>query len=185
MDQQVVDCDISQRDDFQMAADQTDPLIAILAEDQRLAMFEFDDVIRTLALFLGVRHRSVVEHVAVLINLDKRCSLVSGSSLERFTQVSHIGIDGPGDKRCFGTECDAQRAERMVDRTHRCALGDLAFDTGRTVLPLGQTINPIVEQHHVHIQIASQHMDEVIAADRKRIAVTGDHPNHQVGASRL
>ncbi len=52
-------------------------------------------------------------------------------------------------------------------------------------MAFGQAVDPVVEQHDVDVEITTQHMDEVIAADRQRVAVAGDHPYHQVRSRRL
>src|SRR4029453_14813100 len=73
-----------------------------------------------------------------------------------------------------------QRVERVVQGTHRGGLGDLALLGGRRVLPLGQPVDPVVEQQDLHVDVAPQGGDQVVAADRQRVAVTGHHPDRQV-----
>ena len=63
-------------------------------------------------------------------------------------------------------------------------LGLLAKLRSRTVLALGQTINPVVEKDVIDVEVAANGVHEVIAANRKRVAVAGDHPNAQIRDSR-
>ncbi len=73
----------------------------------------------------------------------------------------------------------------MIDGTHWRALGHLALYAGRRVLAFGQTINPIIEQNDVHVQVTSQAMDEVIATDTQRITIARYDPNRQLGRVSL
>ena len=91
---------------------------------------------------------------------------------------------GPGDERRLGAERQRHRVERRVQRAHRRRLGDLA-ELGRGgVLALGQAVDPVVEQQDLEVDVAAQRVDQVVAADRQRVAVTGDHPHRQVRPRR-
>ena len=60
-----------------------------------------------------------------------------------------------------------------------------ALTAGRRILPLGQAVDFVVEQHELAIKIAAQQMHRVIAADRQRISVTGDDPHVQLWIGQL
>ena len=51
-------------------------------------------------------------------------------------------------------------------------------------MALGQAIDPVVEQQDREVDVAAQGMDEVVAANRQRITVTGDDPHPEVLAGR-
>ncbi len=103
---------VAELDDFEVEAIQADALVAILAEDQRLAVLELDDVLAARVFFGDVEPRAVIEDVAVLQNFDVRGALVRGgffsvsfrccwkTSTERATNVasapiaSEIGLNG-------------------------------------------------------------------------------------------
>ena len=69
-----------------------------------------------------------------------------------------------------------------VDRAHRRRLGDLA-ELGRgRVLALGQAVDAVVEQQDLQVDVAAHRVDQVVAADRQRVAVAGHDPDRQVGA---
>lgn len=74
--------------------------------------------------------------------------------------------------------------ERGVQRTHRRRLGHLADLRRRRVLALGQPVDPIIEQQDRDVDIAPHRVNQVVAPDRKGIAVTGDHPNREVFAGQ-
>ena len=84
----------------------------------------------------------------------------------------------------LGAERQRDRVERVVERAHRGRLGDLAGLGGGGVLALGQAVDPVVEEQDRHVDVAAQRVDQVVAADRERVAVTGDDPHRQVLAGR-
>ena len=62
----------------------------------------------------------------------------------------------------------------------RRGLGDLAGLGGGGVLALGEPVDPVVEQQDLQVHVAAHRVDQVVAADRERVAVTGDHPDREV-----
>ena len=52
-------------------------------------------------------------------------------------------------------------------------------------MPLGQPVNPVVDQQNIYIKITSQEVDQVVSADTEAVAVAGDHPDAQVGIGQL
>ena len=75
------------------------------------------------------------------------------------------------------------RVERVVDRADRRRLGDLADLRGRRVLALGQAVDAVVEEQDVDVDVAAQHVDQVVAADARAVAVAGDHPHRRARAA--
>ena len=64
----------------------------------------------------------------------------------------------------------------------RRRLRHLAQLGGGRVLALGQPVDPVVEEQDRQVDVAPQRVDEVVAADRQRVAVAGDHPHVEVGS---
>ena len=84
-------------------------------------------------------------------------------------------------KLASAPERDRQRVERRIDAAERRALGDLA-ELGRgRVLTLGEPVDAVVEHEDRQVDVATQRVDEVVAADRQPVAVTGDDPHVEVG----
>ena len=108
-----------------------------------------------------------------------------GSPFEHFAQMLDVGIDAAGHERRFAADGDRERMQRIVDRAHRRALGLFAQRRSGRILPLGQAVNAVVEQDDVDVHVAADAVHQVIAADRQPVAVAGDHPDLQVGATRL
>jgi hypothetical protein len=89
-------------------------------------------------------------------------------------------VDAARDERAAGAERQRDRRERVVDRAERRALGDLALLAGRRELALGQPVDAVVEHQDLEPDVAPHRVDEVVAADRHRVAVAGDHPDVEV-----
>jgi hypothetical protein len=48
-------------------------------------------------------------------------------------------------------------------------------------LPLGQSVNFIIENNNVDVDVPPKKVNEMISADRHGIPVAGDHPHTQPG----
>ena len=95
-----------------------------------------------------------------------------------------VGVDGARHEGRLGAQRQRHRVERVVERAHRRGLGDLAGLRGGGVLALGEAVDPVVEEQDRHVHVAAQRVDQVVAADRQRVAVTGDDPHREVLAGR-
>ena len=47
--------------------------------------------------------------------------------------------------------------------------------------PLVKPVDLVVEEQDLEVDIAAESVDQVVAADREGVAVTGDHPHREVG----
>ncbi len=163
-----------------------DALVVVLAEDQRLAVLEVEDVV-VLGLLVGhVGEGPVVEDVAVLVDLDEGRALVRGRPL----QGRLAGGAGRRRRERATKVASAPRAResglngRSTEPVGR-RLGLLAQLRGRRVLALGQAVDAVVEQQDLEPDVAAQHVDQVVAADRQRVAVAGGDPHLEVGPRQL
>ena len=95
-----------------------------------------------------------------------------------------VGVDRARDEARLRTDRDRQRVERLVDRPERRRLRHLAALGGRRVLALRQPVDLVVEEQDREVDVAAQRVDQVVAADRERVAVAGRDPHGQVGAHR-
>src|SRR6266571_4756976 len=64
-------------------------------------------------------------------------------------------------------------------------VASLAKDRRWAVLALGQTVDAVIEKDVVDVEVASQHVHKMIAADRQRVAVSGNYPDTQFGIRGL
>ena len=70
----------------------------------------------------------------------------------------------------------------VVERAERRGLGDLADLAGGRVLALGEPVDLVVEHDDLEAHVATQRVDQVVAADREHVAVAADDPHVEVGA---
>src|SRR5262249_48896072 len=83
VNEQVINRDTAAQSDYlRIKAVQANAFVAVLAEDQRLAMLQVQGAVRFNTLIGGVFENAVVENLAVLINLDESGALVSGGAFQ-------------------------------------------------------------------------------------------------------
>ncbi len=142
-----------------------DALLAVLAEDHGLAVLQVEHVVGADgALGEGVEG-SVVEDVAVLVDLDEGDALVAGGGVDDRAEVLHVDVDGARDEGRLGRDGERGGVDRVVDHAHRRGLGLLAELAGRAVLPLRQAVDAVVEEDVVDVEVAADGVHEVVAAD--------------------
>src|SRR5260370_30747091 len=79
---------IAERNHFDVAIGfPADALVAVLPENQWLAMFELDDVLAARIFFGYGEPRALIEDVAILQNLDERGTLMRRIVFQSFFQV--------------------------------------------------------------------------------------------------
>ena len=147
---------------------------------RRLAVLQVEPVLLVVA---DEVERAVVVDVAVLEDLDERRAAMRGRAAQDVGQALLVGVDRARDERRLGAEREAERVERVVDAAVRRRAGDLALLARRRVLALRQPVDPVVEHQDLDVHVAAQRVDQVVAADRQRVAVTGDDPDRQIRAA--
>jgi hypothetical protein len=91
-----------------------------------------------------------------------------------------VAVDRARDEGGAGAEGQRQRVERRVDRAAGGRLGHLAELARRRGLALGQAVDAVVEEQDLDGDVAAQRVDEVVGADRQRVAVAADDPHREV-----
>ena len=162
-----------------------DALVAVLAEDQRLAVFELDDVLAARFFFGEVEPGAVIEDVAVLQDFDVGRALVRGGFLQSVLQVLLEDVHRAGHEGGFRADGQRQRIERARVGAERSGLGLLAEFGSRRILALGEAVDAVIEHQHLDAHVAAQHVNGVIAADGKRVAVAGGDPDFEFGMREL
>ena len=148
--------------------------LALHAEARGLAVLQVD------AILLGFAHRvegAVVVDVAVLKDLDESCPAMRGCPSQHFRDVLAVGVDRARDEARLGADGDAERVERLVDRACGRRARPLAARARRRVLALRQPVDLVVEEQDGDVHVAPQRVDEVVTADRQRVAVAGHDPH--------
>ena len=162
-------------------AAEAQPLALARAEPDRLAVLQPDQQVTTGRRVLYRPERLVVEDRAVLVDLDERRSPVIRRGPQHAGEVLAVGVDRAGHEPGLGADGERQRVERGVQRAERGRLRHLPLFGGGRVLALGQPVDPVVEQQDLDVDVPPERVDQMVAADRERVAVTGDHPYRQVG----
>ena len=110
---------------------------------------------------------------------------MTGGALERLLHVADAAVHGAGHIGGARREGEDAGAERPVGRAHGCGLGHLAQLARGRVLPLGQAVDPVVEEQDGDVDVATQHVQQVIAPDAEPVTVARDHEHLQLGPSQL
>ena len=152
---------------------------ALVAPHDRLAVPQVEPVLLLLA---DEVERVVVVDVAVLVDLDEGAPLVVRGGAEHLGQLLLVGVDRARDERRLGADRQRQRVEGVVERAHRRRLRHLPELARRRVLALRQPVDPVVEHQDLQVHVPAQRVDQVVAADRHRVAVAGHDPDGQVRA---
>ena len=109
-------------------------------------------------------------------------ALVLVRTAEGLRHVLAVHVVGAGHEARLGAQRDRDRVERVVERTERRRLGDLADLARRRVLALGEAVDLVVEHQDLEVHVAAQRVDEVVATDRQHVAVATDDPHVEVGS---
>src|SRR5262249_37618344 len=148
---------------FELCALEPDSLVAILSENEGLSMLQINHSFVTNFFLREVLERAVIEYVAILEDFDKGSSLVLRRAMDRFHEVFCINVERSRHKRAFRRERDMQRIDGVIDRAHGCRFCFLAeFRSGR-VLPFGESVDSVVEQDDLEIEVAADAMQKVIS----------------------
>ena len=105
-------------------------------------------------------------------------------SSQHFRHVLAVGVHGARDEARLGADGNAQRVERLIDGAVGRRARPLAARARGRVLALREPVDLVVEEQDRDVHVAPQRVDEVVAADRERVAVAGHHPHREVGTRR-
>ena len=68
----------------------------------------------------------------------------------------------------------------MLDRSVRGSLRDGSQFGGRGILPLGHTVNLVVEEHQIDVDVPADGVDEMVTADSQRVTVAAHLPDAEI-----
>src|SRR6266511_3809837 len=178
---------LADRDDLELGRlrVEADPLLVVLSEEERLAVLHAELRVRLRRLLGDEGVGAVVEHRAVLEDLDEHAALVLGRDLEDAAHVRPLDVDRASDERRAGAERERGRVERVVRGAVRRRLRLLVELGGRGDLALREPVDAVVEHQELQVQVAPHRVVEVVVADGERVAVAGDDPHHQLGPGDL
>src|SRR6516162_9145702 len=99
-----------------LKANETDPLVLRLPEDERLAVLDPQLHVVLHWLLGDVEERPIVEDVAVLEDLDERRTLVLRHSMDNALKMGRLDVDRSRHKGGAGAKRHVDGIERRVDR---------------------------------------------------------------------
>ena len=165
--------------DLQLQSVQDEALVPVFSEYHLLAVFQDYRPVGTGGPVGNECMGSVVENDAVHEHFHHRCSLVHGGGKHDFFVEFQLGIKTSRKECPLGAEYKAAGIERMLYSPVRGSLRDRTEFRGRGILPLGQAVNPVVEQYYIDVNVSSDGMDEMISSDSEGIPVTACLPYGQ------
>src|SRR5699024_8067590 len=137
---------------------------------------EGDGMFRPHLLVAGKRLvGAVIEYHAVHQYLDDRQAVVLRGGHHTLRGQVHLGVYRTGEEGAVRAYHQFAGIERTLHRTVGRRLGNLAELRRRRILSFGKAVNLVVKQHHVQVDVAADGVDEVVAADGKRVAVARHH----------
>lgn len=175
----------SQLNDHRPEAVQFDAFVALCAKDQGLALLQEEGIIGFGRLLSEHFKNAIIEDIAVLIDLQEGRTLVLMAADKRFLQVLGIAVHCPGNKGGIRSHGQGQWVEWMVDTAEGGGLGYFILFRSGGILPFCKAIDLVIEQHHVHIEVAAEQVNGMVTADAQAVAVTGHDPNAEVGPGCL
>ena len=151
-------------------------ILVVLAEHQRLAVFHVYGVLGTAGLVIDAVVSAMVEDNAVLHDFTNRSTLVVIGCLQYLYGARCISCYGTGKEMSAGAKAKFCWAEGVFHSTIGAALADKSARAGGRVLALGKTIDAVVQQNHVQVNVPAVGMYEVVATDGKAVAVAANLP---------
>ena len=170
---------------FKLVAVQADTLVAVLTKDERLAVDALHLHVVTNVLAGDVLMHAVGEDHAVLQDLGHGDAIVLVRLPEDFAQLLRVDIHATGKESSLGTDGEFARIERVFVSTLRRSLGLRATEGAGRELTLGHTVDTVVEQDQVDVDVTTAGVDEVVTTDGGAVAVAGDHPHAEVRVGQL
>src|ERR1044072_4266694 len=174
-----------QLDDLGARTVHTDAVVAVLAEDHRLAVLKIEHALGAHRPLGEGLERAVVEDVAVLVDLDEADALVLGRRLDYRIETLHVDVDGAPDKGRLACYRQRERRDGVVDDAHRRRFRLLPELTRRRILPLRHTVAAVVEEDDIEVEVAPERVHEVVAADGETVAVARHDPHAQLRVGSL
>src|SRR5207237_6528150 len=116
----------------------------------------------------------------ILKNFDEGGALVNGGVLQCVLQMRLEDVHGACDKGRFSANGQRDGIEWPIDGAKRRRFSLLIELGGGRVLTFRQAVDAVIEEENFEPDFAPQHMNSVIPADGKGIAVSGGDPYFQV-----
>jgi len=144
---------IPQLDDDGPEPIETDAFFALRAENERLPLFEKKGL-HGFGPFFGEDLKSpVIEDIAVLIDLQEAGAFMCMTAEQHLLKMFGIAVHAPGYETGIGAPGERQHIEGMVDASVGGRFGHLVLFRSGRILSLGQTVDLIIEQQDIDVEI--------------------------------
>ena len=110
---------------------------------------------------------------------------MAGCCHHHFLADAQFHIHAAGKESATGAKGQLGGYKRVLDRAIRRRFGLETASTRGRELSLGQTIDAVVQQQQVHVDVAAHLVDKVVATDSQTVTVARHLPNGHVGVSGL
>ena len=179
------DAVLADGDHFKFVAIEADTLIAVLTEDERLAVYALHLHVVADVLASDVFVNAIRENHAVLQDLGHGDAVVLVRLPKDLAQFLRVDVNATGEESGLGADGEFARIERILVGALRRSLGLRATESAGRELTLGHTVDTVVEQDQVDVDVTTAGVDEVVATDGGAVAVASDHPHTEVRVGQL
>ena len=100
-----------------------------------------------------------------------------GGSFQDFDRCRSVYCYTTRKETSARSEAELCRMERVFYGSVRRRFADDTTVGSRRLLTFSQTVDTVVQQNHIQVDIATYRMDEVIAANGQPVTVTGNLPD--------
>ena len=170
---------------FQIESVEHKSFVFVGTENHRFAVFEEYGVFGSCLFRRYGRMSTIIEYHTVYQTFHYRSTFVAVSGREHHTCSLEVDIEHTCKERSARTHSDCRRLESLFDSTERRRLGDEALRRRRRILSFGKTVNPVVEQQYIDVDITSDAVYKVVATDSEAVAVARRLPNAQTRIGSL
>ena len=134
-------------------------------------MTDVDGILAAALIIIYYVVAVVVEDDAILQHLGDAGPLVLVGSLQHLYAALGVGGYAASEESSAGAEAELCRAEGILYRAIGARLRDKASWRRGRILALGESVDAVVEQDDVDVDVSAVGMDEVVASDGQSVAV--------------
>ena len=160
-------------------------VLVVFTEDEFLTVTHIDGILLAAVFRIYRIVGSVVEDDAMLQNFTYGCTFMLISCLQDLHRLRTVVGNRTGKEPSASTKAQFRRAERVFYGAVRTRLRDEATWRSGTILSFRQTIDAVVQQNHVQVDITAHRMNEVVATNSQTVAVARNLPDSQLRIHHL
>ena len=170
---------------FEVVAIEADTFVAVLAEDQGLTVDALHLHVIADILAGDVFMHAIGEDHAVLQDLGHGDAVVVVRLHEDLGEFFGVDIHATGEEGRLSADGEFTGVERILVGALGRGLGLGTAEGARRELALGHTIDTVIEEHQVDVDVTAAGVDEVVTTDGGAVTVASDHPHTQFRVGQL